>query len=126
MRKQFLVLETTQFEVPPPAPVAPRREREIRQNVELRMGGEGGVAVRPQPVAREGHFNPDPERYIFWEETKFVMCYSMHDAEEYVNIILERNPQFKFIILESVAFLETIASPTVRKMWDANGQLVNS
>lgn len=122
MRKQFLVLETTQFEVPPPAPVAPRREREIRQQVELRVGGGG---AQPQPVARE-NFNPDHERYIDWENTKLVMCYSMHDAEEYVNIVLERSPQYKFIIFESIAFLETIASPTVRKMWDVNGQLVNT
>jgi hypothetical protein len=120
VRKQYLILETTQFDRPPAPQVRPDRIA-VREREVLARGAGGGAIAQPQPAHQF-----DQERFIDWNEVHVVMCYSMHDAEEYVEDILARNPQYKYIIFESAAFLETVASPTVRKMWDANGQLVET
>lgn len=114
MRKQFLVLETTQFDrvqEPPP----PRNQ--VRAEVAFNADGRPVVAPR-QAVAQPRH---EPE---LLRQAAIITFNNIHEAEEYVENILHDSPQLKFIVFESVAFLETVASPTVRKMWDANGQLI--
>lgn len=114
MRKQFLILETTQFnQAPPPPQPRPRVAEQAVRDDRLRVERAEIPQARP----------PHDERY-FGYNNEFIVCYSMHDAEEYVDNKLMNNPHHKFVIFESVAFMETVASPTVRKTWDVNGQLV--
>jgi len=113
MRKLYLVLETTKLAVPPvPHPRAPRAPEE--------------QAIRPRAADRQRQPEPDDERFEIHQNVDIIVCYSMPEAEEYIDQQLERQPQYKFIIFESIAFLETVASPTIRKLWDANGQLVET
>jgi hypothetical protein len=116
MRKLFVVLEVSQL----------NNEENRQQQAGLRVELPPRWAQRPaaprQARVREGDMPEEPR----WNEKQahIIICHSLPEAEEYVDETLASNPQFKFVILESIALLETVPSPTLTKMWDANGQLV--
>lgn len=141
MRKQFVILEMTQLAgVPDHAGGEEAVELDALQEGaggRIRINRNGEVdrvqaGLRPPPrernrreraAARAGLEEQRPDRYNRYYEVDLVRTYSMPEAEEYVAEALERNPTLKFIILESVAYMETVATPAIKKLWDANGQL---
>lgn len=109
-------------EIPPEE----REERNRQRRVEMLV--EARVPRPPAPPARrdrrgDGLEIHDPERFQRWDDVDIVVCDSIPDAEEYIGDVLGRNPQYKFVIFESISFIETVATPPIRKRWDANGQL---
>ena len=112
MNKIFVVIETTQFNQ--------KRDEPGRGE---RVPARPAVAQqRRQPPADVPLEEIDPVRFRR-QDSAIIACSSMADAEEYVNETLMRNPHFKFIICESVAYLETVPTLPIKKMWDENGQL---
>jgi hypothetical protein len=113
MRKQYLILETSNLP-PEPVPEAVGDPRLVQAAALVAGAGR----PRPPRVPRI-----EDDRFIHYEGMRIVICFSMPEAEEWIDEQLAHHPNHKYIIFESVAFLETVASPTIRKMWDANGQL---
>ena len=59
-----------------------------------------------------------------WGAMSIGIFNSKMEAEEWVEGALKKNPMLKYMLLETVSFMEAAPSPMLRKTWNEAGELI--
>jgi hypothetical protein len=114
MKKAYYVLELTQLDAPF-HPVEEGGLPPIRGRNPVRQVREVGNPI----------IDFADDRFELLQPKFVTKCYSLAEAEEYCDAVLQRRPDYKLVVLESTALFEIVATPTIRKGWDENGQYID-